>query len=98
MIDGYSLTRGRLRFIDVPDWYLREGRPLGKIEEFPDSKERNPTRELIHTSAATISERNLPDALGLEVLEMVVKHVDQPIKGFDDKSTLQPPEGWLDAT
>jgi hypothetical protein len=34
----------------------------------------------------------------LEVLEMVVKHVDQPIKGFDDKSTLQPPEGWLDAT
>jgi hypothetical protein len=31
--------------------------------------------------------------LGLEVLEMVVKHVDQPIKGFDDKSTLQPPEG-----
>jgi hypothetical protein len=38
MIDGYSLTRGSLRFIDVPDWYLREVRPLGKIEEFPDSK------------------------------------------------------------
>lgn len=45
---------------------------------------------MIHTSAATISERSLPHALGLEVLEMVVKHVDQPIKGFDDKSTLQP--------
>lgn len=47
---------------------------------------------MIHNSAATISERSLSDALGLEVLEMVVKHVDQPIKGFDDKSTLQPPE------
>jgi hypothetical protein len=47
---------------------------------------------MIHSSAATISERSLPDALGLEVLKMVVKHVDRPIKGFDDKSTLQPSE------
>jgi hypothetical protein len=47
---------------------------------------------MIHSSTATISERSLPDALGLEVLEMVVKQADRPIKGFDDKSTLQPPE------
>ena len=93
MIDGYSLTKGSLRFINVSDWYLREVRAHWGRSGVPRLEERNPTRELIHTSAATISERNLPDALGLEVLEMVVKHVDQPIKGFDDKSTLQPSRG-----
>lgn len=78
MIDGCLWTKESLGFIYVRDWYLRDVLQLGKIEDFPDSR-------------STI-QRSLPDALGLEALEMVVKHVDRPIKGFDDKSTLQPPE------
>ena len=88
MIDGCFWTKESLGFIYVRDWYLRDVLPLGKIKDFPDSRSTG----TIHSSTATISERSLPHALGLEVLEMVVKHVDRPIKGFDDKSTLQPPE------
>jgi hypothetical protein len=65
---------------------------LGKGQGLPRLEEHKSNPGMIHSSAATISERSLPDALGLEVLEMVVKHVDRPIKGFDDKSTLQPSE------
>ena len=78
MIDGCLWTQGSLGFVCVRDWYLLDVLALGKIEDFPDSR-------------STI-QRSLPDTLRLEVLEMVVKHVDRPIKGFDDKSTLQPPE------
>src|SRR5271163_2175153 len=78
MIDGCLWTKGSLGFVCVRDWYLLDVLVLGKIEDFPDSR-------------STI-QRSLPDTLRLEVLEMVVKHVHRPMKGFDDKSTLQPPE------
>ena len=84
MIDGCFWTQGSSGFVCVRDWYLLDVLVLEKIEDFPDSR-------------STI-QRSLPDTLGLEVLEMVVKHVDRPIKGFDDKSTLQPSEADRDAT
>jgi hypothetical protein len=88
MIDGCLWTKGKFRVHLCSRLVPARCSPSGEGRGLPRLEEAQSNPKMIHNSAATVSERSLPDGLGLEVLEMVVKHVDQPIKGFDDKSTL----------
>jgi hypothetical protein len=91
MIDGWLWTKGSLGSSMLCSRLVpARCSPTGERSKTSPTRGAQSNPGMIQSSAATISERSLPDALGLKVFKMVVKHVDRPIKGFDDKSTLQP--------